>query len=202
MKTILKLYAIIVLSILPLVSLHAETTHWSCDTHAYEYDMAVYFCLSINSEVITDYSNYELAAFCGEECRGVAKILTVEKDGQTTAYGYLRIRSNQQEGETITFKVYVKDINREVDIEDSSITFLSQDVKGIPSNPIVFNFVPFIPGDADNSGEIDIFDAVAIVEYYLNGSLDGFNIKAADFNGDGDVDIFDAVAIVDYYLNQ
>ena len=52
-----------------------EDQHWQCDVYEYEYDMAVYFQLYKDELVITDYSDYEIAAFVGEECRGVAEYL-------------------------------------------------------------------------------------------------------------------------------
>ena len=181
-----------------IINTKAQGTHWLVNIYDYQYDMTAYVALTADGNAVTDYGNYEVAAFCGSECRGVATIRTA--GGKT--YGYLRIRSNQQEGEIITFKVYVKDVGREIDVNDYSVTFESQSVKGLPSSPVVLDFIPYILGDVDNSGEVDIFDAVAVVEYYLNGAYDGFNVKAADFNGDGNVDIFDAVAIVDHYQNQ
>lgn len=185
-----------------MCSLHAQDNHWSIDSYAFQYDMTIYATLTADGEAVDDLSAYEVAAFCGEECRGIGVVRTAEKGGQTVKYIYLRIRSNQQEGETITFKVYSKENERETDVEDFSVIFKSLEAVGLPSSPVVLDFIPYILGDVDNSGEVDIFDAVAVVEYYLNGAYDGFNLKAADFNGDGNVDIFDAVAIVDHYQNQ
>lgn len=203
MKKLLKLYAIIALSILPIRSLCDETTHWECDTYAYQYDMAVYFSLSTDGEAVTDYSDYELAAFCGDECRGVAKMMTVEKDGQTTTYGYLRIRSNQQTDETINFKVYVKYIDREVDVEDYSMDFVSQAVLGLPSSPVVLDFTPFTMGDVNNDQEVSSADLVMLAKYILNeGTTPIGNKKAADMNGDGNISSADLVTIARYILNH
>ena len=40
--------------------------------------LTVYAQLKIDDAVVSDYSNYEVAAFVGDECRGVAEIQTKE----------------------------------------------------------------------------------------------------------------------------
>jgi hypothetical protein len=114
----------------------AQDTHWSVNIYDFQYDMTVYLALNVDGEAVTDYSNYEVAAFCGDACRGVATVQTAEGK----SYCYLRIRSNQASGETITFKVYVKDIDSEGDVEDYSMTFTSQSVQGMPSSPVTLDF--------------------------------------------------------------
>lgn len=180
------------------IGARAQTSHWQTDIYAYQYDMTAYVALAAGDEAVTDYSNYEVAAFCGDECRGVASVQTA--NGKS--YLYLRIRSNQSSGETFTFKVYVKDIDREVDVENFSMDFAAQAVNGLPSNPVVLSFVPYIPGDADGDGVVDLTDAVAIYEFYMNGEYPNFAEIAADFDGDGTVDLTDAVLIYEYYMNQ
>lgn len=192
-------YSIILLFLCLALGAKAQGTHWSVNIYDYQYDMTVYLALTADGEAVTDYSNYEVAAFCGDECRGVASVQTA--GGKS--YCYLRIRSNESSGETITFKVYVKDIDREVDVEDYTMDFAAQDVKGLPSSPVMLDFIPYIPGDSDGDGEISVFDVVSIMDYVLEGEApDGFIEAAADFNGDGEVDIFDIVELMDYILNQ
>ena len=155
MKTINKMIMMFVCLLLP-IGAGAQDSRWTCDTHAYEYDMTVYFTLSTDGSVVDNMSNYEVAAFCGDVCRGISKILTVIKNGHETTYGYIRIRSNQATGETISFKVYAKDTSRELDIEDFTLTFQSQKAIGLPSNPQELHIPYFIIGDADGDGSIQI----------------------------------------------
>lgn len=198
-KIVNSLLVTLLLSVAYSGKLCAQDTHWSVNIYDYEYDMTAYIALTADGESMTDYDNYELAAFCGEECRGVATIQTTVGN----SYCYLRIRSNQSAGEAITFKVYVKNTEREVDVEDFALDFVSQSVQGLPSSPVVLDFKPYIPGDADGDGEISVFDVVSIMDYVLEGEApDGFIAAAADFNGDGEVDVFDIVELMDYILNQ
>ncbi len=46
------------------------------------------------------------------------------------------------------------------------------------------------------SGEVDVFDAIAIAQYSVNKrELTDEQLVLADVNGDGRVDVFDAIAI-------
>lgn len=175
-----------------------ETTHWTCSPNDFQYDMTAYIALTNDGVAVTDYSDYEVAAFCGDECRGVGEVQTVG----TTSYIYMRIRSNAASGEDITFKVYTKSDDIEADVEEYTMPFVSQGVQGMPSSPVVLNFVPYAPGDADGDGIVDLTDAVAIFEFVMNGEYDGFVGAAADFDGDGIVDLTDAVLLFEFIMNQ
>lgn len=71
--------------------------------------------------------------------------------------------------------------------------------KILPSMPIV----PYIIGDADNSGEINIIDAVYLVNYlFRNGPEPQPIVASGDANCDGDVNIADVVYIINYIFND
>lgn len=191
----------LLLLLIGTIDLKAQSgTHWQCDDYAFEYDMTVYYKL----KDITNLSDYEVAAFCGDECRGVGEVQTVEVDGGgSVTYGYIRVRSNQATGETITFKVYDKAASVEKDITATPISFESNGRMGYPSAPVVFDIVnSFIPGDADGDGFVDLTDAQAIFEYYMGETPANFNAAAADFDGDGTIDLTDAQLVFEYYMNQ
>jgi hypothetical protein len=179
-----------------------DAPHWSVNMYDYQYDMTAYVTLVVDNEVVTDLSGYEIAAFCGTECRGVATVETVTLGGQQKSYAYLRIRSNQEQGETITFKVYEKSKKREFNIENGSMTFKSLDVQGLPSAPVQLALSRVIPGDANGDGEVDLTDASIVFDFYMGEEMSEFFEAAADFDGDGTVDLTDAVLIFEYYMNQ
>ena len=121
---------------------HAQESHWQCDGYAYEYDMAIYFTLEENNVAVTCLDNYEVAAFVGDECRGVGSIVTSDiEQGQTVTFGYLRVHSNNASGETVTFKVYDSVSQKEYDVEDYTLSFHSQTVVGLPSVPVLFSIL-------------------------------------------------------------
>lgn len=120
------------LCLLPFYSVFSQETHWQCDSRNFQYDMTVYAALQIDGIELEASTDYEVAAFCGEECRGVASVETIEAIGKS--YYYLRVRSNVSSGETITFKCYDRLKQRELDL-DAVIAFESQGLKGLPSKP-------------------------------------------------------------------
>ena len=190
---------------LSYVGAKAQDSHWSVNIHDYQYDMTAYVALqTTDGKAIDDYSNFEIAAFCSDECRGVATILTAEKDGAQKQYGYLRIRSNQQQGETITFKVYNKMAKAETVIENISVTFKSQDVVGLPSNPLMLEaeFVQVIPGDVNGDGFVDAADVSATINHILGRPNTVFDALAADVNGDGYIDASDVSAMINIILGK
>ena len=57
-------------------------------------------------------------------------------------------------------------------------------------------------GDANNDGDVDIADAVCIVNHVVGLPTPSFVKQAADANGDSDVDIADAVRIVNLVVGK
>ena len=131
----------------------SATTPWEVDTGDYRYDMRLYLELLIKGEKV-DYSRYTLAAFCGEECRGVAKVLELG-DGRECLY--MRARSNQESGETMSFRYYDVQTEEVVDIEGVSFEFVSDSLLGYPSAPFVVDVRTWydVAVDAGEGGEVE-----------------------------------------------
>ncbi|MBN2444289.1 MAG: cellulase family glycosylhydrolase [Spirochaetales bacterium] len=55
-------------------------------------------------------------------------------------------------------------------------------------------------GDANNSGVIDIVDALVIAQQYVGLHPNPFNSEAADVNCNGTIDIVDALLVAQYYV--
>lgn len=175
------------------------STHWQCDIYEFEYDMTVYFELKQGEETVTDISDYEVAAFVGEECRGVAEIQTVTTTGNSNEqYGYLRIRSNQIEGETISFKAYQSSTGNTINIKET-MSFKNLDMIGIPSTPSALT-LSAQKGDANYDGLVDAKDIVEITNYIMGKHSKKFDKDAADMNDDNIVNIADIVMIANNIL--
>ena len=171
--------------------------HLTVNPHAFRYDMTVYALLQMNGTVLTDYSGYEIAAFCGDECRGVAKV-QVTTDG--TPYLYIRIYSNETQGETISFRAYRQSEVTEQNLPETCI-FESGSLVGTPGEPLVLTMVSIIRGDANGDGMVSIADVTAIINK-INGVVsDKFNEAAADVNGDGLITIADVTGVINI-INQ
>lgn len=78
------------------------------------------------------------------------------------------------------------------------------DVNGVAHKPATasceLTVKSYIPGDVDNSGDININDAVCIVNYILNKPNAKFIPEAADLDGSGDININDAVVLINKYI--
>ena len=109
----------------------AQDNHWTYDANAFEYDMTAYLTIEYDGSQVRDLSDYEVAAFAGNDCRGVSRLIKAENGSR---YLYMRIRSNQEQGESIKFKVYQKSQNKEFECEET-IAFENRSVIGMPSSP-------------------------------------------------------------------
>jgi len=185
---------------LSFVGAKAQDTHWQVDIYAYQYDMTVYFTLTEKGEPIVDLSDYEVSAFCGNECRGVATILMTEKDGIQKQCGYLRIRSNVQQGETISFQLYQKSSQREIVIEETC-DFENNALNGTPSSPMLLTPKWILIGDVNSDGEVDVLDVLTLVNFIV-GKTSSVSEEAADMNGDGDVDVLDVLTLVNRIIGK
>lgn len=59
-----------------------------------------------------------------------------------------------------------------------------------------------LAGDVNGDGDVDIADAVQIVNHVVGKATPSFVSEAADVNGDGDIDIADAVYIVNLVVGK
>jgi aryl-phospho-beta-D-glucosidase BglC (GH1 family) len=55
-------------------------------------------------------------------------------------------------------------------------------------------------GDVNNSGSVDIVDALLIAQYYVGLNPSGFNSAYADVNCSASIDIVDALLVAQYYV--
>lgn len=134
MKILKKICSLLGLIMITTSARGQEPSHWSSDIHAYQYDMTVYLQIKEAGTPLTDYSDYELAAFCGEECRGIATFLNMQGEDPVTI-ARIRVRSNTVNGETINFKAYKKSSLSEISFINN-VVFENLKVYGTPSMPI------------------------------------------------------------------
>lgn len=200
MKSMKILKAFFLTTCMAVVGFTTHAAHWTCDPHDYQYDMTAYVQLCDGAAVVQDLSNYEVAAFVGNECRGVAQWVTTA-DGNHR-YGLVRLWSNVQQGETLRWKVYDIKNHKERVIYNSEVylTFEAQTVAGLPSSPIVLNLQDHIYGDVNCDGYVTSADITAVYNYLLNG--DETYINTDDVNGDGFITSTDITAIYNILLGN
>ena len=176
--------------------LHAGDSGWTVNPNAYQYDMTIYGKLVVDDAVVTDFSNYEVGAFVGDECRGVA--IVYSQSGYT--WLNIRVRSNSESGETVVFKLFNKTTN-ETSTLTETIVFESLGQVGQPSNPTPLTLSDKLLGDANGDGEVNIGDFTAIAAYILGNPPSTFIVNVADVNSDGEINVGDLTALINRLLN-
>ena len=116
------------------ICLLAAEPDWTINPYDFQYDMTAYVHLSIDGMPVSQLSSYTIAAFHGDECRGIVSV----RSAQSTEYGYLRIRSNQSHGETITFQVF-DNSSSQITTATNQITFQANSTIGYPSSPLIIH---------------------------------------------------------------
>ena len=164
---------------------------WTVSPFDYQYDMTVYAQLKIDNAVVSDYSNYEVAAFVGDECRGVAEIQTKEN----STWLYIRVRSASASGEKISFKLFDKTEGKIKRIAET-VDFESQGLEGMPSSPFDLTSAKYTPGDVNDDGSINIADVTSILSIMAGNQSDSLIREAADVNDDGAINVADVTSVL------
>lgn len=194
MKSIKRIFSVLCIVLTLPTALLAQGSGWTVNPHDYQYDMTVYAAIELDGEVLTDYANYEIAAFVNvgdkEECRGVA---TVDSQSGMT-WLYMRIYSNKASGEEVRFKIYDKSKSK-ISSANEKITFESEKLVGMPSSPQKLSLVKFTLGDVNDDGKINAADIVAVKQIMAETASGNIIVDAADVNSDTKVNSADIVAI-------
>ncbi len=61
---------------------------------------------------------------------------------------------------------------------------------------------PWICGDADDSGDINLLDVLVIIEYVYNEGQEPANFEAADVDGSGGLNLLDVLTLIDFIYNE
>lgn len=169
---------------------------WQVKTKDYQYDMTAYVAVSNNGERLTNYDAVSIGAFIGDVCVGYG--IFDEED-----YGVIRIKGNDDAlTQPVTFKLYSFSDQSEYNlIPTETVTFQEDASMGEPSNPIVLNYKMKLNGDANDDGEVNAEDIVAITNY-ISGNVGDVTEENADVNGDGVVNIADIIAVTHIILGN
>ena len=128
---------------------------WSVNPSAYRYDMSLYLDVAFATGEKLDYAQYDVAAFVGDECRGVAEVLALPNSNDCL---YLRARSNNENGEQMSFRYRDKTTGEVKDIENADFSFSSNARLGYPSSPyevkiVIYHDVAISAGDGGTVNE-------------------------------------------------
>lgn len=171
--------------------LHAQDSGWTINPHDYQYDMTLYVQIVSDGTPVTDLERYEVAAFVGDDCRGVSQV----QSQNGFAWFYLRVYSNKATDETLTYKVYDKTNNRFLNVEEKC-NFESNGLLGMPSTPTTLTLKRYTLGDVNDDGKINIADITGILAIMAGNSNVEMIKEAADVNGDSKINISDITAVL------
>lgn len=182
------------------LKLRANETNWDYNPYAFQYDMSVYVALSsVDDKSITDASDYQIAAFCDEDCRGIAE----EKIIDEHKYVYLRIRSNKTEGETIHFKIKNRATGK-IAVSNESIEFKNQQTIGYPSSPFCLNArnsysVTFVIDGVERHSNLLYGDVITVP---TDTDKEGYTFVKWSPDVDATVPDHDVTYVATYAINQ
>lgn len=140
----------------------------------------------------------------------VSTTITSEEYGHIIANDYIMTvklpttgieMKNQLDNENEYLEIWTADESRKV--EDTENLATGMIVKLMIKGQEKDRKIIVIKGDTSGDGEIDLFDAVKILNHYLAKTpLTNAYLKAAYVNDDADVDLFDSVMILNHYLGK
>ena len=127
------------------ISVLANPPAWaSTQLNVYDYSMTITGQLFLEGELSTD-SNDIIGAFVQEDndyiCRGVASLQNVPYLENTWQF-FLTVHSDEEEGETLLFRVWDSSTNKEHFGIEEEFTFMSGAVHGTPLEPIIIHVEP------------------------------------------------------------
>jgi len=186
-----------------------ELTNDVTDFTAYQFDIVLPFGLTIDEDDIIMGTRYS-----SSNPTVSFKKLAIDKIARKSRYRFALFDLN---GGTITgtegelLKVIVRTSNTllpqkyEASVENA--IFVQSDATKSVLDKVKFNIVVgegdgVLLGDVNGDGDVDIADAVCIVNYVVGKPNTTFIEAAADANGDGDIDIADAVHIVNLVVGK
>lgn len=203
----LSILSMMVMTVCLSVFVGFRSKAWTVNPSDFRYDMSLYFRLS--DPVYEDLSMYEIGAFVGDECRGVAEKLELSEGGTCL---YMRIRSNNPSGEEeVTFRLLDKTTDEAFILKgNESFMFKPDQMIGLPSDPYVltpyFN-IKIIVGD---HGTVDFEDglyaagtvlkviAVPELGYHLDSWSDGNKNPEREITVNSDIELSVSFAITVY----
>ena len=72
----------------------------------------------------------------------------------------------------------------------------------IPVQLTVSDTPPWVCGDADDSGEINLVDILAVIDFVYNDGPEPANMEASDVDNSGSLNLVDILVIIDFIYND
>ena len=177
-------------------TLEVVRTPWQMDVFAFEHDMSVYYVVEEGGNRLPSLDGKAVGAFIGGECVGYGIPLG-------SGLGMMRVRQNTTETAAVAFRVYDYGTSKEYEaLADREVTFSPMACWGTPSSPVVLGYEPWLRGDVNADGDVNLVDLMMIVDHLLGISNADFHFNNADLDCNGEVSLVDLMIEVDILLGK
>lgn len=174
-------------------------------TAAYSFDLILPECVTLTKDNNGDYI-YELS----NRHNGHSASINYNETTGVYSLAVLSLQSKEVKGNDGTIWTLKLKVADDVALGDYAVKIQNAkyslpDGSGkvtMPETISKLSIEDYVKGDVNGDGDVDIADAVCIVNYVVGKSIPVFNAKAADANGDSEVDIADAVRIVNLVVGK
>ena len=174
----------------------ALSSSYTVDESTYSAGNTIAFSISRlkNISCVTFTGNVKAYACSGNRCYELGTIISPQELGP--GYYYSNISRSFTLPSTIptgTYRIIMKAQQTGSSVEKEVYTAEAPEVQINGS---------FLPGDVDMSGEVNITDVVALVNYILSNDNSSNALSNGDMDGNGSIDITDVVALVNLILSN
>ncbi len=119
-----------------LVGDRVVNKHWTVNPHLYANNMTMVGVITLNDDEIRN-ENFEIGAFCGEECRGSEVLKYYAAIDRYLVY----LTVYGSDGDAISFRLYDHEAEEELGVNIEGVTFEVNAMYGKPTDPYVFDFI-------------------------------------------------------------
>ena len=162
-------------------------------TNAYSFDLRLPWGVTIDSYTLSDRHNGHTVNYNGIQNFAVLSLQSKEVSGNSGAI--LTLKLNVAD-EVVVGDYAVKVVNAKYSLTSGSTSV------ALPETVSRLTIENYMKGNVNGDGEVDIADAVCIVNHVVGKHMPLFATSAADVNLDAEIDIADAVRIVNLVVGK
>lgn len=174
----------------------ALSSSYTVDKSTYSAGNTIAFSISRlkNISCVTFSGTVKAYACSGNRCYELGSIISPQELGPGYVYSNMtRSYTLPSTIQTGTYRIVMKAQQTGSSVEKEVYA---------PEVPEVQINGSFLPGDVDMSGEVNITDVVALVNYILSNDNSSSVLSTGDIDGNGSIDITDVVALVNLILSN
>ncbi|QZE15922.1 T9SS type A sorting domain-containing protein [Halosquirtibacter laminarini] len=160
----------------------AAPPNWTVQIHKFEFSMTMIGTVEVDHIFMTQKDDM-IAAFVGDECRGVSKIYVSSE--KHVAYMIVYGNISYDDPDKVHFKVYDSNSDRVVDM-NNLIDFKINGIFGSTPNPYLWSNTEQATSSEDNSFILEAFPNPSVHEVHIKlKNIEKKNVSVTLFNSEG-----------------